>query len=163
MTELSHSLNNMEIPNLNPNPQQDRDLAVGSSDLEDISPPLLHILRHSIGIDDRGRGQEYRNRFVTDPSTPDGKMCQELCEAGLMQDDGQHALCGGMHVYSVTGFGKQIVRYNKPAERPSTASARRYQQFLGADTGMSFSEWLKARARMSNDPSSATRLSEGQK
>jgi hypothetical protein len=75
-----------------------------------MTPALLHILRHSIGLDDKGNGREYRNHFATDPDSPDGRLCQELCAAGLMTDYGAPALWGGMHCYKVTDEGMVVAR-----------------------------------------------------
>lgn len=115
-----------------------------SSDAFSIRPELLHILRHSIGLDDHGKGRD-RNHFTTDPEGPDGQMCQELCAAGWMKDHGAQSMWGGMHCYCVTEQGKAVVRLHKPLEKRLTAAQRRYQDFLDADSGLPFGEWLKAR------------------
>ena len=110
-----------------------------------IRPELLHILRHSIGLDDHGKGREYRNHFATDLEGPDGQMCQELCAAGWMKDHGAQSMWGGMHCYCVTDEGKAAVRLHTPLKLQLSASKRRYQDYLDADCGLAFGEWLKAR------------------
>lgn len=44
----------------------------------------LHILQHSLGVDQYGRGRQYRNRFVTGPGSTDFPICCELVEMGFM-------------------------------------------------------------------------------
>lgn len=83
-----------------------------------MTPALLHILRHSIGLDDNGAGREYRNHFATDPTTPDGKMCEELCTLGFMKDYGEQPIWGGMHCYCVTEAGMAVARLKTLDSRP---------------------------------------------
>ena len=122
--------------------------AVESDALFSIRPELLHILRHSIGLDDNGQGHDYRNHFATDPEGQDGQMCQELCAAGWMKDCGAQSMWGGVHCYCVTDHGRDVVRFHKPTEKILTPSQRRYQDFLDAESGLPFGEWLKMRSRI---------------
>jgi hypothetical protein len=122
--------------------------------LPSVNVPLaaLNILRHSIGYDDAGNDRWHgaaddsrRNSFVTGPGSTDWQHCQDLVARGLMLDHGGNALCRGDHCFTVTAAGKTLVRQHAP--KPLTSSQRRYQAFLNADSGMSFIEWLKCRAR----------------
>lgn len=67
-----------------------------------MSPEHLHILQHSLGCDQYGRGEVgrdevdgcfgyYRNRYVSDP-TPD---LTTLVAEGLVSDSGAYPLYGG--------------------------------------------------------------------
>src|SRR4051812_16905557 len=106
-----------------------------------IKPELLEILKHSIGTPGR-------NYFATDPWGEDGKRCIELCGLGYMEDRGAQAIWGGMHGYSVTEAGRALVESQLSAEPEPKKMSRgqiRYQDFLSADSGMSFIEWIKAR------------------
>jgi hypothetical protein len=103
----------------------------------------LHILQHSLGLDQFGKGKSYRNHFVTDPGTPDGSVCLALCRLGLMVDCGLGRVFGGMHVFRVTNLGLAAVRDQSPAPPRLTRSQRRYREFLDADSGLSFGEWLR--------------------
>jgi hypothetical protein len=47
-----------------------------------MSPKLLHILQHSLGLNEYGRGTFYRNRFVTGEGSIDRLLCMELVELG---------------------------------------------------------------------------------
>lgn len=105
----------------------------------------LEILQHSVGLDRYGQGREYRNRFVTDPGSKDFDTCRELTLAGLMDNRGPHPLCGGGHLFTVTEAGLRYVRDHSPKPPKLTRSARRYQDFLASDTGMSFREWLASK------------------
>lgn len=74
-----------------------------------MNPTHLHILQHSLGVDQYGRNPAgyrpnsddefgcYRNRFVTDPTSPDGQQCQQLVTLGFMHDHGPQSIAGGMH------------------------------------------------------------------
>lgn len=104
-----------------------------------ITPIQLHILRHSIGLDDNGNGREYRNHYAADPN-PD---LIALRDAGYMTDRGAVEMWGGLHCFIVTESGKQFVRGQKPAPVKLSRSKSRYQNFLRADCGLSFGEWLK--------------------
>lgn len=99
----------------------------------------LHILRHSLGIQEDGRGNEHRNHYAADPN-PD---LIALCALGYMVDRGAVAMWGGMHGYQVTDSGKEFVRTNKPP--PLSPSRQRYLDYLRADSGLTFIQWLRAR------------------
>lgn len=110
----------------------------------------LKILRHAIGYDDDGndryRGataEARRNHFVTHPQAPDWTTCKALVALGYMADHGPRIILDGDHLFSVTDEGREVVMLHKPSRKKLTASQRRYQQFLDADCGMSFKQWLK--------------------
>lgn len=103
----------------------------------------LHILQHSLGCDQYGKGTRYRNRFVTDPKSHDGIICEELVQRGLMVDHGPQALADGMHCYSVTRSGESEMIAASPKPPKLSRSAKRYRKWLKADCGMKFGEWLK--------------------
>lgn len=107
-----------------------------------MRPELLHILRHSLGLDDKGRGCAYRNHFATGPDGDDFKLCQELVSLGYMKDRGTQCMWGGMHAFAVTEEGYKAEEQFRPVEK-LTRSQRRYRSWLKADCGMSFGEWLK--------------------
>ena len=109
---------------------------------------LLEILQHSLGCDEFGRGSMYRNHFVTDADGSDGRRCRELVAMGFMRDCGpQGEMTGGMNLYVVTDSGKAAMLRDSPQAPPAkilTRSQARYQQFLRADSGLTFREWLAA-------------------
>lgn len=119
-----------------------------------LTDKQLHILQHSLGCDKYGR-PDYkvdpengylgyrRSHFVTDPDCPDGIFCEELAANGLMKDHGPTPYSGGMHFYTVTKEGVEAMKDQSPKPPKLSASKRRYQDFLSADSGMRFGEWLK--------------------
>ncbi len=107
-----------------------------------LSPEQLHILQHSLGVDKYGQGNQYRNRFVTDLDSTDGPICVSLVELGAMKDHGPQSIAGGMHCFTVTPAGIDAVAFQSPLPPKLSRSQRRYREFLNADCGLSFREWL---------------------
>ena len=107
-----------------------------------MSPKQLQILQHALGLDQYGRGKMYRNHFCAGADdTPD---CQALIAAGYMQ----HHRTTDVFPYfncSVTDAGKAAVLAASPPLL--TRAKERYREFLIADSGLSFIEWLKRRPR----------------
>lgn len=99
----------------------------------------LHILRHSLGLDDSGRGNQYRNYFAANPSDPD---MARLGAAGLMELVKTPTIWGGLECWRVTVRGLAEVEDRKPQPVKLTRSQARYRKFLDMDTGMKFGEWL---------------------
>jgi hypothetical protein len=110
-----------------------------------LSPNQLHILQHSLGADKHGRGTMYRNRFVTGPDADQWSDCRALVEMGYMESRGPIEAFGGMSVFSVTESGIDAMRDASPEPPKLSPAKRRYQEFLNADSGLTFREWLKAR------------------
>ena len=104
----------------------------------------LHILQHSLGVDQHGRGQQYRNHFVTGEGSIDYPHCMALVEAGLMTQRKGNALSGGDDVFFVTDAGKAYVAEHSPPPPKTTRSQRRYQAYLDSDTSMSFLDWVRS-------------------
>lgn len=104
-----------------------------------MKPEHLHILQHSLGVDQYGHGTQYRNCYFSDPTSD----LIELCDLGFMADLGSQSLAGGMHCYYVTSEGKKAMRENSPIPPQLSRSQQRYRQFLREDSGMTFGEWLK--------------------
>jgi hypothetical protein len=104
---------------------------------------LLHILQHSLGVNEYGEGRQHRNHFVTGEGSDDYPHCMALVDAGLMTRRAGSAISGGDDIFHVTADGKEYVAANSPARPKLTASQRRYQDFLDEDCGYSFGEWLR--------------------
>lgn len=107
----------------------------------------LHILQHSIGADEFGRQRHDRNHFVTGEGSDDYPHCMALVEACLMTRRAGSAISGGDDIFHVTPAGRAYVAEHSPKPPKLTASQRRYADYLDADSGMSFGEWLKCRGR----------------
>lgn len=102
----------------------------------------LHILRHSLGLDDTGRGREYRNHYCIGPDCHGWSDVRTLIEQRLMRDCGSGGIAGGLHIIVVTDAGKMLARKQDPMPK-ETRGHRRWKAFLRADCGMTFGEWLK--------------------
>lgn len=104
----------------------------------------LEILQHSLGVDKCGQGEMYRNHFCA--GGDDEPICRELVALGYMV---QHPTTKWLPYFncSVTDEGKRAMLAESPAPPKLTKAQKRYRDFLKADTGMSFIEWLKESAR----------------
>ncbi|NSX84422.1 hypothetical protein G6L86_02375 [Agrobacterium tumefaciens] len=107
----------------------------------------LHILQHSLGLDQYGRGTFYRNHFVTGEGSNDHADCMALVEAGYMGVRKSHPLAGGDDGFWVTEAGKRAVREHSPTPPKLTRDQQRYRDWLAYDGGMSFIDYLKWRSR----------------
>jgi len=103
----------------------------------------LHILQHALGVDQYGRGRRFRRHFVTGPGSDDYDACMSLVGKGLMTHQPGNVLTGGDDAFLVTEAGQRFVTEHSPAPPKLSRSKRRYQDYLDADCGVSFREWLK--------------------
>jgi len=108
-----------------------------------MNPELLHILQHSLGLDQYGQPPEgyrgcsddefpgcYRNRFVTDPASPDGLKCEQLVADGLMaRPTRQPGFIGDMVNYFVTQAGYESVRRESPRPPKVSKAKRRWRAY----------------------------------
>lgn len=105
----------------------------------------LHILQHSLGIDQFGQGRQYRNHFCTGPESTDWDACNAMVGDGLMIRRDGSALTGSDYLFHVTDAGKAFVAENSPAPPKLTRSQDRYRRYLDADSSLKFGEWLKTK------------------
>lgn len=105
----------------------------------------LHILQHSLGLDDYGQGRQYRNHFVTGPGSKDWDACRALVDAGLMVERPGSLLTGGDSVFIVTPAGIDFVALNSPPKPKLTRSQKRYRDYLNSECSGSFAEFIGAR------------------
>ena len=123
-----------------------------------MNASALHILQHALGCDKHGRPTPlgripspddefgcYRNRFVTDPTSPDGQQCQSLVLLNLMRDHGPQRLAGGMHCYSVTQAGYEAMKAASPPPPKISRSKRRWAAYreIRDALDMTFAEYLR--------------------
>jgi len=108
-----------------------------------ITPEALHVLRHSLGVGERGNKPSYRNHFVTGDGTTDYPICMGLVDAGLMKRHPGSVLTGGDWCFTVTKAGRDLVEATKEPEPKLTRSQRRYREFLDHDTHLKFIDWLR--------------------
>jgi hypothetical protein len=110
-----------------------------------LTPEQLHVLQHSLGLDEHGQGTWYRNHYCSGPPCDSYATCRSLVELGLMVEHAPRALFGGDSCFVVTEAGKDAVRAQSPPAPKLTRGQRRYQQWFssGASDVMSFGDWLK--------------------
>lgn len=107
----------------------------------------LHILQHSLGLDQYGEGRQYRNHFVTSPGSTDYDDCVSLVSDGLMtQRNGRgNVLTGGSDLFMVTPKGIDYVALNSPQRPKLSRSKQRYLRYReygdGFDSFLAFCRW----------------------
>ncbi len=101
----------------------------------------LHILQHSLGVDQYGQGAMYRNHYVGDAHD-----CRPMVSLGWMKEFKASELTGGSPLFVVTKEGKTAMLEASPKPPKLTRSQKRYRAFLDADCGYTFIEWLKLKA-----------------
>ncbi len=111
-----------------------------------MTPTQLHILQHSLGLDEYGQGSRYRNHYVIGVGCDGYEDCVALVELGLMENHTGRAMTGGMPCFTVTDAGIQAVRALSSNSPKQTQGQKRYREWLRADCGLKFGEWLKSRA-----------------
>jgi hypothetical protein len=109
-----------------------------------LSPKLLHILQHSLGVDQYGRGNQYRNYFATGPGCDNFGQCNELVSLGFMEDHGPLQVAGGLHYFAVTPNGIDVVAFQSPLPPKVSRGRQRYLDYLEiADCFTSFLHYLQ--------------------
>lgn len=127
-----------------------------------MTPHQLQILQHALGCDQYGKTAHpdyfpyHRNHFCA--GVGDEPDCRALVELGYMQ---QHRTTETLPYFncSVTKAGIKAMRDESPAPPKLTRSQIRYREFLHADCGMTFKEWIvseKRRKEMLDNQSSWT-------
>lgn len=104
-----------------------------------LNPRQLEILQHALGVDQYGRGSQFRNHFCA--GGDDETVCRELVAMGYMTTFSRPYL--PYYNCTVTQDGKAAMSAQSPKPPVTTRSQKRYRDFLKADTGYSFGEWLK--------------------
>ncbi len=107
----------------------------------------LQILQHSLGVDRYGQGEMYRNHFCA--GADDEKTCRELVDMGYMRVFHPNQSPLSYYNCAVTAIGKEAMLRESPKPPVLTRSQKRYREFLDADSGVSFREWLKWRTEAS--------------
>lgn len=103
----------------------------------------LEILQHALGVDKYGQGEQYRNHFCA--GGDDEVLCRELIELGYVRVSAPNQSPLPYCNCRVTDAGKAAMLAESPKPPKLTAAQKRYREFLAADTGRSFIEWLKDR------------------
>lgn len=108
----------------------------------------LHVLQHSLGLDQYGRGAGHRNYFVTSEGTTDWPICVAAVDDGLMTRTKGNPVTGGGDVFRVTPAGVAWVQMNSPKAPTLTRAQRNYREWLRSDCGMTFGQWIKCVPRV---------------
>lgn len=106
-----------------------------------LTPELLHILQHSLGLDQYGQGEQYRNHYVAGGN--DVIKCRTLVEMGYMVERDMGMLCGGQPAFFVTQEGKAAVDRESPMPPKLSRSKRRYRVYLRGGFRETYGKWLK--------------------
>lgn len=108
----------------------------------------VQILEHAMGMGQSGAGVS-RNYFCTGPGGRDYEICRALVAEGFMVEGPGSALTGGSPLFQCKReAAREYVRANQPpmVTAPKlTRSQQRYRNFLRADCGMTFGEYLRYR------------------
>ncbi|OHV81657.1 hypothetical protein [Rhizobium sp. LCM 4573] len=110
-----------------------------------MTPKQIHILQHTLGLDQHGRGTFYRNHFVTGEGSKDHADCMALVDLGFMAVRRDHPLSGGDDCFWATEQGKRAVVSESPAPPKLSRSKQRYLDFLAYDGSMTFMEYIRWR------------------
>jgi hypothetical protein len=105
---------------------------------------MLSIMQHALGLDAYGRGEGYRNHFVTGEGSTDWPHCMEAFRLGYMSMREGNELSGGDNVFTVTASGKAFIKAASPSPPILTRSQKRYRRYLDLDYPGSFSEFLRS-------------------
>lgn len=106
-----------------------------------LTPELLHILQHSLGVDEHGFGDQYRNYFCAGGGDVD--KCRELVAMGYMQQFGSSNVFPDSN-FAVTTAGKLAMAEQSPKPPKLTRSQQRWQEYAKvADCFDDFAHWLK--------------------
>jgi hypothetical protein len=114
-----------------------------------LTPQQLHIIQHSLGLDQYGRGREYRNHFVTGPGSSDFADCESLVDGACMTVRRNLPLAGGdgSNCYTVTDWGRMKMHEQSPEPPKVPKSKLRYKAWLEVSDcypDWGFGDWLKA-------------------
>ena len=93
----------------------------------ELSKNHLHILQHSLGVDQYGHGA-YRNHYVA--GGKDVALCREIVALGFMEERTGSELSGGDPLFLVTPEGELAMRANCPKPPKLSRSKQRYRRFL---------------------------------
>lgn len=104
-----------------------------------MTPPQLQILQHALGVDQYGRGKQYRDHFAA--GGEDVHTCTELISLGYIRQVATTAVFQDFNC-RVTEEGKAAMLRESPKPPKLTRSQQRYRKFLDEDCGESFRTWL---------------------
>ncbi|MGX8948489.1 hypothetical protein [Providencia stuartii] len=99
-----------------------------------ISQTGIELMQHALGINERNR-EPYRNYFL---SSGKNEEWDNLVKNGLaVSNKAPQGVCGDIY-YQVTDEGKNVAIAKLPVPKKPT----KYDEYLDADTCITFAEWL---------------------
>ena len=111
-----------------------------------MSETQLQILQHALGADQYGQWPKGHEWYYRDYFIGEDPICEDLVALGHMNKFPGNAATGGDACYRVTGNGIVAMRNASPKPPRLSQGQQRYRDYLDADSGMSFGEWIKRRA-----------------
>lgn len=102
----------------------------------DITPAQLGLLLHTLGL--KSSRNPHRNYFMAGDEHSDMQDLVALVAQELMIRRPNPEWLGGGSCFLATEAGKALALANQPPEKKRT----RYDQFLDADYGGTFAEWM---------------------
>lgn len=114
------------------------------AEIKELAQNLLHILQHSLGVDEYGEGSQYRNHYVAGGT--DVALCRELAGLGYMNERPATVLSGGDPWFSVTPSGIDAVALFSPPPPPPKKRTQ-WHEYLDCDYQDSFGEFLLGEMR----------------
>lgn len=105
----------------------------------------LHILQHTLGLDEYGQGRQYRNHYVAGPGHHSYSDLLELVALGYMAEHPATAISGGDPWFSVTRAGTEAVVLFSPAPPPEpklTRAQKRYRDYWHGEYADDFAWFL---------------------
>ena len=112
-----------------------------SEQVEPLTSELLHIMQHSLGLDQYGEGEQYRNHFCA--GGKDIAKCRALVGMGYMVESDPSELPGRWPFFHVTQEGKAAVDRESPMPPNLSRSKRRYRVYLRGGFRETYGKWLK--------------------
>lgn len=108
------------------------------------TPQQVRLLQHTLGLSEHRRSS-YRNHFVAGPGHHDMPDLESLESLGFMARVKTPAFCdAGDIVFAATTVGAALALEQLPEPTPP-ARQTQHRQWLDADVGCSFGEWLCGR------------------
>lgn len=97
----------------------------------------IELMQHALGINERNR-TPYRNYFLAGEGHTDNEMWEKLVSEGFATSRPAPDFVGGGVLYHVTDKGEELAITSLPEPKKKT----RYEEYLDADSCLSFGEWL---------------------
>ena len=109
--------------------------------MQTATPQQVRLLQHTLGLSEHQR-RSYRNHFVAGPGHHDMPDLESLEIQGLMARVRTPAFCEERDIVFVTTTAGAALALEHLPEPPPPAKQTQYRQWLDADTGCTFREWL---------------------